>query len=999
MKPVFSKKLMPCIIFLIILCGCSSFFQNATKSPAKENPKPELSIDSADAIFNPAKNWAHEISDLEPDPTVIYRQLSNGLRYILMNNKRPENRVSMHLYVQAGSMLETDKERGVAHFLEHMVFNGSEHFKPGELVKYFQSIGMQFGADANAHTGFYSTVYDIDLPKGDEKSLENGLLVLRDYAAGALILETEVDNERPVILSEKRTRDSVGFRTFESTFNFELPQALLPNRLPIGTKEVIQNADRQLLKTFYDTWYRPEKMILILVGDFDTKTAESIIAKKFESISPRAPEHGYPSPGEINHTGLKPFYHFEPEAGNTTVTIETITKQINPPDSKKLQKQLLLSAMAKHIINKRLAEMANDPDTPFTSASISSGIFLHYLKATDISADCAPENWKKTLSTIEQELRKALTYGFTQSEIDLAKKTFLSQLDKAVKASSTRESRSLARQIIGSLNNIRVFQSPVQKKTLKAPIIEAALPNELHEVLINEWSPDQRLIMVTGNADLKGQPNDQPGNKSFTPENQILTIYNASTQTPVEKPLEKTKVNFPYLQEPAHPGNIKTREIISDLGIVRIEFENGVKLNIKQTDFKANQVSAALIFGNGKIEEPEKKPGLGQLSQKVVNLSGLGQLTKDELKQALTGKNTHVSFQVDEDSFVLSGNTVTDETTLLFQLYHAYLVDPGFRKDAYSLALDQFAQRYDSLAHSIMGGMALKGSQFLAGGDARFGLPDFDTFSRNTLDDVKKWIKPALANAPIEISIVGDLDVESVIEAAAVYLGSLAPRSTKTVADESRRPVFPAGESLTIAVPTIIPKGMVDVSFLTGDFWNIRRNRRLSVLSQVLSDRMRIDIREKMGVAYSYYAYNDPSRAFKDYGLFHAVVQIDPDASETVTKTVRQIIDAIVAGGIKPDELNRAIKPILTSIKERVKTNNYWLQSVLNGSNRHPEQLDWCRTFETDYAAITVNEIENLAKKYLNNQHSATIVIIPDSQGITKKQTAENTDSSGIPKK
>jgi len=992
------------MVFSIILFGCADFCQNTATPPAKENLHSDLAIapvnDSADAIFNPTKNWTYEISDLEPDPTVMYRQLPNGLRYILMNNKRPENRVSMHLYIQAGSMLETDTERGVAHFLEHMLFNGSDHFKPGELVKYFQSIGMQFGADANAHTGFYSTVYDIDLPEGDEKSLENGLLVLRDYAAGALILESEVDNERPVILSEKRTRDSVGFRTFEATFNFELPHALLPNRLPIGTEEVIQNTDRQLLKTFYDTWYRPERMILILVGDFDTKTAESIIAKKFETISPRAPEIGYASPGEINHTGLNPFYHFEPEAGNTTVTIETVTKQINPSDSKALQKQQLLSAMAKHIINKRLSEMVNDPDTPFTSASISSGNFLQYLKATDISADCAPENWDKTLSIIEQTLRKALTYGFTQLEIDLAKKAFLSQLDKTVKASSTRESRGLARQIIGSLNNIRVFQSPQQKKALKAPIVESASQKQLHEILIKNWAPDHRLILVTGNADLKNQPenkpNNQPNNQPDTPENQILTIYNASAQTPVEKPLEKTKVKFPYLPEPAETGNIKTRETIPDLGIVRVEFENGVKLNIKQTDFKANQVSAALIFGNGKIGEPKDAAGLGSLSQKVVNLSGLGGLTKDELKQALTGKNTYVSFQVGEDYFALSGNTVTDEITLLFQLYHAYLVDPGFREDAYTLSLDQFTQSYDSLAHSIMGGMALKGARFLAGGDTRFGLPDFDTFTKNTLDDVKKWVKPALANDPLEVSVVGDLDVESVIEAAAVYLGSLPPRIIKTVTDESRHPVFPTGESLTISVPTIIPKGMVDVSFLTGDFWNIRQNRRLSVLSQVISDRMRIDIREKMGVAYSYYAYNDPSRAFKGYGLFHAVVQIDPEASETVTKTIRQITDAIVKNGVQPDELNRAIKPILTSIKERVRTNGYWLNSVLNGSSRHPEQLDWCRTFETDYAAITVNEVIDLAKKYLNTPDAATITIIPEASGDPQNRSADDTDASGM---
>lgn len=984
-----------------MLCGCCAFYQDTGKTAVQEDlfhnssiaPAYDSADDSADAIFNPTKNWAHKASDLQPDPTVLYKELPNGFRYILMNNKRPENRVSMHLYIQAGSMHETDSESGGAHYLEHMLFNGSEHFKPGELVKYFQSIGMRFGPDANAHTGFYRTVYDIDLPKGDEKSLENGLLVLKDYAAGALLLEDEVDNERPIILSEKRTRDSVSFRTFEATFKFELPLALLPDRLPIGTTEVIRNADRQLLKSFYDTWYRPEKMILILVGDFDIPAAEAIIVEKFGPILPRLPEAGYPDPGEINHSGINTFYHFEPEAGNTTIAIETITKHINPADSKALQQKRLIASMAKHIINKRLSKMANEPDTPFTSAAISSGNFLHYLKASDISADCAPENWDKALSVIEQELRKALTYGFTQSEIDLAKKSFLSRLDKAVKTSPTRESRHLSRQIIHSLSSNRVFQSPEQKKAFKARIVETVTQKQLHEALINDWAPEHRLILVTGNVNLK----NQPGNQTDTPEDKILTVYNESTQALVEKPLEKEQVVFPYLPVPDQKGSIKHRETISDLGIVRVEFENGVKLNIKQTDFKANQVSSSLIFGNGKISEPKNSPGLGSMSQKVINLSGLGELTKDELKQALTGKNTHVSFQVGEDYFVLSGNTVSDEIVLLFQLYHAYLMDPGFKEDAYTLTIEQFTQSYESLAHSISGGMALQGSRFLAGGDSRFGLPDFDTFSKNTLDDIKKWIQPALANEPLEISVVGDLDVETVIEAAAVYLGSLSPRAVKTVTDQSRQPSFPAGESLTIQVPTIIPKGMVDVSFLTGDSWNIKRNRRLSVLSEVISDRMRIQIREKMGAAYSYYAYNDPSRAFKGYGLFHAVVQIDPDASDAVTQTIRQIIDTLVADGIEPDELSRAIKPILTSIKERIKTNGYWLNSVLKGSSRHPEQLEWSRTFETDYASVKVNEVNDLAKKYLNNPDAATIVIIPASQGDTQNQTTDHAEPMNTP--
>ncbi len=986
MKRIAYQNLSICIFLLVIFTGCSALFQNPLSETTTEAQQKISDISSQETIFNPTQYWAHADSDLKPDPNVIFKELPNGFRYILMNNSRPENRISMHLFIQAGSMLEKENERGVAHFLEHLLFNGSENFPPGELVKYFQSIGMKFGADANAHTGFYSTVYDIDLPGGDKKSMETGFLVIKDYAAGALILEEEVDKERPIILAEKRTRDSVDFRTFEETFKFELPDALLSNRLPIGTEEVIQHANRHLLKSFYDTWYRPERMILIMAGDFDIQVAEPLIMEKFADLSPRAPVSEYQNPGSIHHSGLKTFYHFEPEAGSTSISIETLSKEIAPPDSLEQQKIKLRSAMANHIINKRLSEMLNDPDTPFTHAMISSGNYLNYLQGADINADCAPENWGNTLRSIEQTLRKALTYGFTESEIDLAKKAYTAQLDKAVKTSSTRESRHLARQIMHSLSARQVLQSPDQLKTIKAPMIASITPEKLNQAFQNNWNTDNRLIIVTGNINLN--------NQTKPPENKILNMYTDSMAIPVKAPEEKKQVEFPYLPVPVQKGKIISRKDISDLGIIHVEFENGVHLNIKPTDFKANQVRAALIFGNGEKEEPENNPGLAALSQKVVQLSGLGRFTRDELERALTGKNTHVAFQVAEDHFALAGNSVTDEIPLLFQLYYAYINDPGFREDAYSLALAQYAQDYESLRHSINGGMAFEGSRFLAGGDTRFGLPDFNTFKNNSLEDIRHWLSPALANAPLEISIVGDLDPESVIDLAATYLGSLPPRFENPVANNDRHPTFPVGESLTISVPTVIPKGLVTLAYLTDDYKDIHQNRRLSVLAEVISDRMRISIREEMGASYSSYAYNAPSRAYEDFGLLNAVVQVAPDNTNKVIQAITHITGTLAAKGIQNDELDRAVKPILATIKERVRTNTYWLNSVLKRASRYPAQIDWCRSFQEDYAAITDQDVNTLAQKFLTNSNAATVVIIPEANAQKTKPPNTNTPAT-----
>jgi len=954
-----------CSIGIVIVCLLLAVCPASGKAKAKKGPS-----DAEAAIFNPSKHLAHRQSKLKADPAVRFGEFPNGFRYILMPNKTPENRVSMHLFVQAGSMHEKASERGIAHYLEHMLFNGTEHFAAGELVKYFQSLGMRFGPDVNGRTSFYNTVYDIDLPEGDRKSLEEGLLVLRDYSAGALIKAEEVEKERPIILAEKRTRDSVAYRTFVETLKFEFPNALISKRLPIGKEPVIKAADRKLLKSFYDSWYRPERMFVIAVGDFDPDTAESLIKEKFARIEARGPARGYPDAGKIDRCGTNIFYHHEPEAGNTTVSIEVVAKRPQPMDSRSFRRERLLSNMAGSIINYRLDEMLNQPETPFTSASASAGNYLHYIQAAEIRAACPPDKWQATLQTIEQALRKALKHGFTDSEIERVKKELTANLERRVKSASTRESGHLARQIIHSLNSRRVFQSPKQKQNLLAPMIETADKKSIHEALKKDWSPSHRLVLVTGNADINGS--DAP------PEKKIAGIYNQSQLTPVTAPVKQADLKFPYLDPPKGQGRIAKKEEMKKPNIVRVAFENNVTLNVKKTDFKENQVIAAVVFGGGNRAEPLDQPGLSRLAQKVVNLSGVGQLTRNELKRALAGTNTNAGFHVEEDKFVFTGHSVTEEIPLLFALLYTRMMDPAFRADAYDLAMRQFKQKYESWRHAIHGALLLEGKRFLAGGDSRFGLPELKKFQQNALTDVKEWMGAAMSEEPIEISVVGDLDIDTVIGSAKKYFGALEPRKNgQTRTEKTGGPSFPIGQSRHIEVPTKIHKGLVDLAYPSDDYWDIHKNRRFSILSDVMSDRMRINIREDMGAAYSYSAYNHPSRAFAGFGVYHAVVRIDPQDAGKVIDAIKDISANLAKKGLTEDELERAVKPTLANIKEQRKTNGYWLNTVLKGSSRHPEQIEWSRTILSDYESITAEELSELAAAYLKNEKAAELIITP----------------------
>ncbi|MDD2388593.1 MAG: insulinase family protein [Desulfobacterales bacterium] len=914
--------------------------------------------------------WPQEISDLKPDPGLVFGRLDNGFRYVLMKNQKPADRVSMHLNIQAGSIHETDSQQGVAHFLEHMLFNGTEHFKPGELVKYFQGIGMQFGPDANAHTGFSETVYDILLPDGNRESLKKGLLVMKDYARGALLLESEIDRERKVILAEKRTRDSASYRTFEASIRFELPGTIVPERLPIGKESVIQNADRALLKGFYDTWYRSDKMMLVMVGDIDTTLAASLIEDTFSGIKPAGSTAGDPALGQFDHQGNKIFYHYEKEAGKTSVRLGVSDIISLETDSEDLQRKLTIGDLADQIVQNRLDALMRRADTPFTSASIGSYIFLEQIDSAEISAECSPENWEKSLGIIEQTLRKAIEYGFTQSELDRVRKDYLSNLENEVKTASTRDSREIAGRLISSLNNNRVFQSPAQRQALLRPLIESLTPEKVHEAFKATWNRGHRLIMVTGNVELGGV---QPA------ENRIGQAYAGSAAIPVEKPEVIKTATFPYLPEPQQPGKILRKREIKDLGIVQVDFENGVRLNLKQTDFKADEILVSVCFGRGRSSEPIDKPGLSYLAADVINESGFGGLDKETFERAMAGKRTYVSFGVEDGCFVLEGKTVSEEIPLLFQILYAYLNDPGFRPDALSLVMERFRQTYEKLSSSVDGAMTLSGKRFLAGGDSRFGLPSPDAFKMLTLEDVRSWILPSVRQDELEISVVGDVeDPVAVIQAASLFLGSSDRKKSDPRPIRDSLPRFPQGEKRHVGVPTQIPKSLVIVAYPTGDFLDIHRTRQFSVLDEVVTDRLRETVREKLGAAYSPVAYNIPSKVYKVYGVFYVMVTVAPEAVTEIESEIKAIIDRIAENVVTQDELMRALKPSLTGIKDLRKTNEYWLQSVMKESDRYPQQLEWSRTMENDYASIASNELTALAKTYLDNSRAAIVIIAPD---------------------
>ena len=909
--------------------------------------------------------WPQDQSDLKPDPALVFGRLANGLRYVLVVNREPKNRVALYLNVQVGSLGETDQQKGVAHYLEHMLFNGTTHYPPGTLVEYFQSIGMGFGGDTNAHTGFDETVYNLMLPSGEPKVLAEGLKVLADYARGALLLQSEVDRERGVILAEKLSRDSAAARVSKKQMQFDFSGTLVAERAPIGTEEVIRAADSPLLRSYYDRWYRPENMIVVAVGDMEPKEAVRLLEHHFAGLQGVGKIGGCADFGVVKESGTDILFFPEPELGYTGLALTTVFNSQPRADTLALELEQLRQYVAVALLTNRLQKLEQRPGSPIAQPKAQAGIFFQRAGYATLAARTETGRWQEGLTLLQATLAQALQDGFTETELIRGKQEVAAFLEKEAQTAPTRDSRKIAEDIIRKLNSNEVVLSPAQEMTLYRPVLEKMSLAEVNDALRQLWSRSRRLVEVVGAVapDLaKGQA-----------EEQIRQVYLANQAKSVTPWVEEQRVAFPYLPPPPVPGEIVAHTSRQDIGVESYVLKGGVRLNCKATDFQANQVLLAVQFGKGKQAEPVD--GLAMLSESVVKESGLGKLTREQLEEALSGTNVALDFRVGPESFSLTGTGLGKELELLLQLVYGRLHDPAFRPEAFRRSRETLHRMYDQLVNSVEGIQQLQGERFLAGSSREYGLASWEQVEKLGLDQVSEWLTPAFVREPLEINIVGDIDPKEVVQLVAKYFGS--EQRQEEEASPSQPIDFPAGEQRQLAVTSSIDKALLTVAWRTSDYWDIGRTRRLNLLAAVLDDRLRVKIRDELGATYSPQVSSQPSRAHTGFGLLKSSLTVAPDQAQPLAKVIKEVAAALGSKGVTQDELHRALEPTLTSIKDFKRNNRYWLESVLNLSSRHPQQLQWPLTITEGFAGITADELTALAARYLLESQAATVIVTP----------------------
>jgi zinc protease len=904
---------------------------------------------------------------LANDPTVVWGELPNGVRYAVIPGQTPPGKVSLRLVIEAGSLMESEQQRGLAHFLEHMAFKGSTNLAPGEFVSFLQRAGLAFGADTNARTGFDSTVYQLDLPRNDDALVGEAVGILSEIAGRLTLAEDQITPERGVILSEKRVRDTPGARSFKAMLEFLLPGSRYAEREPIGLEATIRTAPRDQFAAFYRDWYTPERSVVVVAGDVDPAVVAASIHAHFGSLTqppsaPADPPQEAPKP-----RGLDALLVSDPGLP-ATVALNYVLPYDARPDSLAKQGDQLRRLLAGAMLSRRLESLGLQPAAPFSQAGAGAFELAPAALIASLRLTTTPENWRQALTVAEQELRRALEHGFSADELVQELAIFRSDLQTAAAGAGTRESSTLAEQLVGAIGDHDVFTSPATDLALVDQLTRDLKPSDVDQALHELWGGREPQIFVTGPIELAEA------------RAEILATYQASRAVPVAVQADRSVGAFAY-SEFGKPSGVVSTEEIADLGTTRVKFANGVVLYVKPTKFAAGEVKVAVRFGTGRIGLPIDQPGLDLLAGGSFVDGGLGRHTVDELHRILASHQVGVDLVVGEAGLNLMGTTTPADLPLQLDLLAAYVTDPAYRPEAEERYRAKIASTYARMAavpDGLVGGPV---AVFVNGGDRRFGRPPEADARSRTMAELRAWIDPMLRNGPMTVIVVGDVETGRAIPEGDRTLGALAPRGVSPAPKAPALSLPSAAEQVRFNHLGPKDQALALVYWPTDGAPDARTDIGLDLLAEIMADRLLHAVREGEGATYSPEVYSRTSLALPNFGYLSAAVDVATADAPHVSQQMQDVAAALRAGTITQDEFDRALQPRLAQARNALQSNDYWLSSVLTGAEQYPRLLGDARNLISDHESQNLASVQALATRYLDPARAVKVLIAPAPEG------------------
>lgn len=940
------KIISVCLIILLVFSCTKNRFS------LYEDKPPEINIDDV----------------LPVDPMITKGVLDNGLTYYVKYNGVPENRCELRLAVNAGSILEDDDQQGLAHFVEHMAFNGTKNFEKHELIDYLESIGMRFGPEINAYTSFDETVYMLQLATDSLEVLKTGFQVLYDWAHLISFESEEIDKERGVVIEEWRLGQGADSRMRDKQFPILFQGSKYAFRLPIGQKAVLDTFQHETLRSFYKDWYRPDLMAVVAVGDIDPEEIEQIIIDQFSDIPAKeTPRERVDFTVPDNKETLFAIAS-DPEATQSTISIYyklPKEEEITVRD----YRRMLISNLYNGMFNQRLAELAQKSEPPFLYAYSGDGRFVRGRNFYTISALVRDNGIPVAMRTLLEEAKRVKDFGFTETELERGKLNLLRGMEKLYRERTQMNSNAFAAEYIRNF----MFDEPIPGVIYEYYIFQQYVPDiTLNEVnaLADYWISDSNRVVLA----------DYPEKDGINPlaDQMLASILEKTDSTKVDPYIDDALIK-PLLSEKPEPSKIVDEKTIEEIETTQLTLKNGIRILLKSTPFKNDEVRFSAFSPGGLSLVPTEDIVAGRTATAVLGQSGLGEFSAIQLEKLLAGRAVTISPSIGNLTEGFSGRVSPDDLETLFQLLYLHFTEPRIDSTAYISLKSRLSDYYKNQA--VDPEIAYQDSILVITTQHHPRHKPFNLESISKMDMQKSLdiYKDRFANAgDFTFIFVGNFKMDEIKPLIETYIGGLPVINREETWDSSTYD-FPSGIKECVIKKGMEPKSRNSIIF-SGDFeWN-SENRfiarsMLNVLRIKLRERIREDLSGTYGVGVSGSFEHHPKQRFEIEISFGC----DPDRIEELTKEVFTQIDSLSKHGTSEDYLQKVTETQRRQYEVNLKSNSFWLNNL---EYRYFHNIDpkGIMDYLTLVDSLTLEDIQQAAQKYFNVNNYVRVVLYPQER-------------------
>ncbi|MCV9388797.1 M16 family metallopeptidase [Reichenbachiella ulvae] len=915
--------------------------------------------------------WSQELSEkaIPFDSAITTGQLDNGLKYFIKKNAKPENRVELRLVVNAGSILEDEDQQGLAHFTEHMAFNGSKNFDKNELVSYLQSVGVKFGAHLNAYTSFDETVYILPIPSDDEEILDQGMTILEDWAGNILFDAEELDKERGVVIEEWRLGQGADTRMMEEYLPVILKGSKYAERLPIGKKEILETFPREAITRFYQDWYRPDLMAVVAVGDIDVQQMEQRIKDHFSGLTNPKKERERKEFDLPDNDEPLVAIASDPEATNILFNI-MFKKEATDSKTEEDFRRGHVQGLFLEMMNQRLSDLLQSGNPPYLYASTYIGSPVS--RTTTAFSGFAvpkPDDIKTGITTMLQEIRRVQLHGFNDSELKTAKLNVMEAYESAYKERDKSKSASYADELIRHF----LEKEPVPGITYEHNFVKEHLDGiTLEEVnsIIGKWiKKENRILYMTA---------PEQEDLVLPTEEEILAWVEEYENIELE-PLEEEVIDANLLKQEPKGGSIVSQETIDEIDTKVLTLSNGAKVYLKQTDFKNDQILFSAFKEGGTSLASDDGFWSAEMASNIVGLSGVGDYTYTQLEKALAGKSVGLSPYIGELESGFRGNVSPQDLETMFQL--AYLYMNQVRKD--EEAFQSLMQRNKAILSNVLSNPSyyfqdrmarILSQDHLRGG----GIPKVEDLEKVNLDEAIAFFKSEFRVAgAFTYVFVGNFEEESLLPLIEQYLaGGKETRAENTYIDRGVR--HPSGMLQEKIYKGTEEQSTVVMSFDEEAKYKQEESYYLRSLAEVLDIKLVEILREEKGGVYGVGASGQGSqRPYEHYAL-SVKFPCGPENVDTLVMAALDVIKDVQDNGVSEEDLNKIKETQRREMELSWKENGFWLGAI--GSYlKNGFELSEMKELDTRIEALSAKDIQKAAQKYVDTSEYAQIVLYPET--------------------